>query len=236
MFSYFLYSLTLNFQSLSFQTTSSEKETALKWIFITPYGETDSSYAELFLSQEDCTELAGTPVELSFCTIEKYLNMTASGISADVITCWYTDANFKRLETTELPGLCRTCWTRKFPALPCPKTFIRWCGKFSGRCLRLSAYRNHSLEDTSIKSAAAMIGRKDILEKIHWDSQQPLSKAYCFEQKPFGKPIRLIPCYVELPSLQQMFGVTADTGTAWEDPFFTPGTLESLEFMNTLFL
>ena len=32
-----------------------------------------------------------------------------------------------------------------------------------------------------------------------------------------------------------MFGVTADTGTAWEDPFFHPGTLESLEFMNTLF-
>jgi hypothetical protein len=48
-----------------FQTTSSEKETALKWIFITPYGETDSSYADLFLSQEDCTELAGTPVERS---------------------------------------------------------------------------------------------------------------------------------------------------------------------------
>lgn len=33
-----------------FQTTPSEKETALKWIFITPYGETDSSYADLFLS------------------------------------------------------------------------------------------------------------------------------------------------------------------------------------------
>lgn len=111
------------FSPSPFQTTSSEKETALKWIFITPYGETDSSYANLFLSQEDCTELAGTPVELSFCTIEKYLNMTASGISADVVTCWYTDANFKRLETTGTTwGLCRTCWTRKFPALPCPKT------------------------------------------------------------------------------------------------------------------
>ena len=101
-----------------FQTTSSEKETALKWIFITPYGETDSSYADLFLSQEDCTELAGTPVELSFCTIEKYLNMTASGISA-VGTPIPTLNDWKQ---PELPGLCRTCWTRKFPALPCPKT------------------------------------------------------------------------------------------------------------------
>ena len=82
-----------------------------------------------------------------------------------------------------------------------------------------------------------MIGRKDILEKIHWDSQQPLSKAYCLEQLTAVRKAypKLIPCYVELPSLQQMFGVTADTGTAWEDPFFHPGTLESLEFMNTLF-
>ena len=187
-----------------FQTTSSEKETALKWIFITPYGETDSSYADLFLSQEDCTELAGTPVELSFCTIEKYLNMTASGISADVVTCWYTDANFKRLEN-----------------------FIRWCGNFQGDVYAYPHTGTILSEDTSIKSAAAMIGRKDILEKIHWDSQQPLSKAYCLEQlKAVRKAYpKLIPCYVELPSLQQMFGVTADTGTAWEDPFFHPGTL-----------
>ena len=61
-----------------FQTTSPEKETALKWIFITPYGETDSSYANLFLSQEDCTELAGTPVELSFLheTQSKLINVS----------------------------------------------------------------------------------------------------------------------------------------------------------------
>ena len=220
-----------------FQTTSSEKETALKWIFITPYGETDSSYAELFLSQEDCTELAGTPVELSFCTIEKYLNMTASGISADVVTCWYTDANFKRLETTGTTWALQDLLNKEIPGFTLPENFIRWCGNFQGDVYAYPHTRTILSEDTSIKSAAAMIGRKDILEKIHWDSQQPLSKAYCLEQL---KAVRkaypeLISCYVELPSLQQMFGVTADTGTAWEDPFFHPGTLESLEFMNTLF-
>ena len=220
-----------------FQTTSSEKETALKWIFITPYGETDSSYADLFLSQEDCTELAGTPVELSFCTIEKYLNMTASGISADVVTCWYTDANFKRLETTGTTWTLQDLLNKEIPGFTLPENFIRWCGNFQGDVYAYPHTRTILSEDTSIKSAAAMIGRKDILEKIHWDSQQPLSKAYCLEQL---KAVRkaypeLIPCYVELPSLQQMFGVTADTGTAWEDPFFHPGTLESLEFMNTLF-
>ena len=218
-----------------FQTTSSEKETALKWIFITPYGETDSSYANLFLSQEDCTELAGTPVELSFCTIEKYLNMTASGISADVITCWYTDANFKRLETTGTTWALQDLLDKEIPGFTLPENFIRWCGNFQGDVYAYPHTGTILSEDTSIKSAAAMIGRKDILEKIHWDSQQPLSKAYCLEQL---KAVRkaypeLIPCYVELPSLQQMFGVTADTGTAWEDPFFHPGTLESLEFMNT---
>ena len=220
-----------------FQTTSSEKETALKWIFITPYGETDSSYANLFLSQEDCTELAGTPVELSFCTIEKYLNMTASGISADVVTCWYTDSNFKRLETTGTTWALQDLLNKEIPGFTLPENFIRWCGNFQGDVYAYPHTGTILSEDTSVKSAAAMIGRKDILEKIHWDSQQPLSKAYCLEQL---KAVRkaypeLIPCYVELPSLQQMFGVTADTGTAWEDPFFHPGTLESLEFMNTLF-
>lgn len=220
-----------------FQTTSSEKETALKWIFITPYGETDSSYADLFPSQEDCTELAGTPVELSFCTIEKYLNMTASGISADVVTCWYTDANFKRLETTGTTWALQDLLNKEIPGFTLPENFIRWCGNFRGDVYAYPHTGTILSEDTSIKSAAAMIGRKDILEKIHWDSQQPLSKAYCLEQL---KAVRkaypeLISCYVELPSLQQMFGVTADTGTAWEDPFFHPGTLESLEFMNTLF-
>ena len=220
-----------------FQTTSSEKETALKWIFITPYGETDSSYAELFLSQEDCTELAGTPVELSFCTIEKYLNMTASGISADVVTCWYTDANFKRLETTGTTWALQDLLNKEIPGFTLPENFIRWCGNFQGDVYAYPHTGTILSEDASIKSAAAMIGRKDILEEIHWDSQQPLSKAYCLEQL---KAVRkaypeLIPCYVELPSLQQMFGVTADTGNVWEDPFFHPGTLESLEFMNTLF-
>lgn len=201
-----------------FQTTSPEKETALKWIFITPYGETDSSYADLFLSQEDCTELAGTPVELSFCTIEKYLNMTASGISADVVTCWYTDSNFKRLETTGTTWALQDLLDKEIPGFTLPENFIRWCGNFQGDVYAYPHTGTILSEDTSIKSAAAMIGRKDILEKIHWDSQQPLSKAYCLEQL---KAVRkaypeLIPCYVELPSLQQMFGVTADTGTAWE--------------------
>lgn len=174
-----------------FQTTSSEKETALKWIFITPYGETDSSYADLFLSQEDCTELAGTPVELSFCTIEKYLNMTASGISADVVTCWYTDSNFKRLETTGTTWALQDLLNKEIPGFTLPENFIRWCGNFQGDVYAYPHTGTILSEDTSIKSASAMIGRKDILEKIHWDSQQPLSKAYCLEQlKPFGKPIR----------------------------------------------
>ena len=220
-----------------FQMTSPEKETALKWIFITPYGEADSSYADLFPSQEDYTKLAGTPVEISFCTIEKYLNMTASETPADVVTCWYTDSDFKRLETTGTTWALQDLLNKEIPGFALPENFIQWCGNFQGKVYAYPHTGTILSEDTSIKSATAMVGRKDILEKIHWDTQQPLSKAYCLEKL---KDVRkaypeLIPCYVELPSLQQMFGVTADTGTAWEDPFFHPGTLESLEFMNTLF-
>ena len=74
-----------------FQTTSSEKETALKWIFITPYGETDSSYANLFLSQEDCTELAGTPVERSGLgnLLKNAEPMKPIGIDSQYIAFWY---------------------------------------------------------------------------------------------------------------------------------------------------
>lgn len=220
-----------------FQMTSPEKETALKWIFITPYGEADSSYADLFPSQEDYTKLAGTPVEISFCTIEKYLNMTASETPADVVTCWYTDSDFKRLETTGTTWSLQDLLNKEIPGFALPENFIQWCGNFQGKVYAYPHTETILSEDTSIKSATAMVGRKDILEKIHWDTQQPLSKAYCLEQL---KDVRkaypeLTPCYVELPSLQQMFGVTADTGAAWEDPFFHPGTLESLEFMNTLF-
>lgn len=220
-----------------FQMTSPEKETALKWIFITPYGEADSSYADLFPSQEDYTKLAGTPVEISFCTIEKYLNMATSGTPADVVTCWYTDSDFKRLETTGTTWALQDLLNKEIPGFALPENFIQWCGNFQGKVYAYPHTGTILSEDTSIKSATAMVGRKDILEKIHWDTQQPLSKAYCLEKL---KDVRkaypeLIPCYVELPSLQQMFGVTADTGTAWEDPFFHPGTLESLEFMNTLF-
>lgn len=220
-----------------FQMTSPEKETALKWIFITPYGEADSSYADLFPSQEDYTKLAGTPVEISFCTIEKYLNMTASETPADVVTCWYTDSDFKRLETTGTTWALQDLLNKEIPGFALPENFIQWCGNFQGKVYAYPHTGTILSEDTSIKSATAMVGRKDILEKIHWDTQQPLSKAYCLEKL---KDVRkaypeLIPCYVELPSLQQMFGVIADTGTAWEDPFFHPGTLESLEFMNTLF-
>lgn len=136
-----------------FQTTSPEKETALKWIFITPYGETDSSYADLFLSQEDCTELAGTPVELSFCTIEKYLNMTASGISADVVTCWYTDSNFKRLETTGTTWALQDLLDKEIPGFTLPENFIRWCGNFQGDVYAYPHTGTILSEDTSIKSA-----------------------------------------------------------------------------------
>lgn len=220
-----------------FQLAASEEGNALKWVFITPYGETDSSYNTLFPSQEDCASMAGTPVDLSFCTMEKYLNMTAAGIPADVVTCWYTNSNFKRLEATGDNWSLQDLLNKEIPGFTLPEDFVQWCGNFQGQVYAYPHTRTILSEDTSLKSDAAMIGRKDILENIRWDSLEPLSKERFLEQL---KNVRkaypeLIPCYVELPSLQQMFGVTADTGAAWEDPFFHPGTLEALEFMNNLF-
>ena len=220
-----------------FQLAASEEGNALKWDFITPYGETDSSYNALFPSQEDCASMAGTPVDLSFCTMEKYLNMTAAGIPADVVTCWYTNSNFKRLEATGDNWSLQDLLNKEIPGFTLPEDFVQWCGNFQGQVYAYPHTRTILSEDTSLKSDAAMIGRKDILENIRWDSLEPLSKERFLEQLKIVRKAypELIPCYVELPSLLQMFGVTADTGAAWEDPFFHPGTLEALEFMNNLF-
>lgn len=95
--------------------------------------------------------------ELSFCTIEKYLNMTASGISADVVTCWYTDSNFKRLETTGTTWALQDLLNKEIPGFTLPENFIRWCGNFQGDVYAYPHTGTILSEDTSIKSAAAMI-------------------------------------------------------------------------------
>ena len=112
-------------KSSPFQLAASEEGNALKWVFITPYGETDSSYNALFPSQEDCASMAGTPVDLSFCTMEKYLNMTAADIPADVVTCWYTNSNFKRLETTGDNWSLQDLLNKEIPGFSLPEDFVQ---------------------------------------------------------------------------------------------------------------
>ena len=79
-------------RSVPFKPLPTEPEPALQWVFVTPNGEGSPSYQALFPTQEECAQLAGMPVELTFCTMEKFLNMNTAGLPVDLVTCWYTDS------------------------------------------------------------------------------------------------------------------------------------------------
>lgn len=235
--------LVLNFFSFSapstspFEAVATNENSVLKWVFITPYGENDPSYRSLFPSQEDCANQAGMPVEITFCAMEKYLNMTAAGMPTDVVTCWYTDPNFKRLETTGSSWSLQELLDEQIPGFTLPNDFVQWCGNFQGHVYAYPHTRTILSQDISSETGTVVIARKDLLEKLHWEKGDSLSKDSVLEQL---KTVRkaypdLTPCYMDFSSLQQMFGVRAETGMEWEDPFFHPGTLEALQYMNTLY-
>ena len=221
-----------------FQALASQEESpALHWTFITPYGEEDPSYRAMFPSQEECAQRAGIPVEITYCAMEKYLNMTAAGMSADVVTCWYTDPNFKRLETSRSVWSLQELLDQEIPGFVLPEDFIQWCGNFQGHVYAYPHTPTILSVDDSATSNTVMIARKDLLEHFHWDSQDFASKDSVLEQlKTIRKATnQVIPCYLEFSCLQQMFGVSAETATGWQDTFFHAGTLEALQYMNTLY-
>ena len=125
------------------------------------------SYQALFPTQEECAQLAGMPVELTFCTMEKFLNMNTAGLPVDLVTCCYTDSSFKRLETGGgSSGLCRTCWISRCRASPCQKIFVLVVRQFAGESLCVSPYGHRPLPEEPEQADAVLIARRDLLEKI----------------------------------------------------------------------
>ena len=163
-------------------------------------------------------------MEITYCAMEKYLNMTAAGMSADVVTCWYTDPNFKRLETSRSVWSLQELLDQEIPGFVLPEDFIQWCGNFQGHVYAYPHTPTILSVDDSATSNTVMIARKDLLEHFHWDSQDFASKDSVLEQlKTIRKATnQVIPCYLEFSCLQQMFGVSAETAPAGRTPFSTP--------------
>lgn len=224
-------------RSVPFKPLPTEPEPALQWVFVTPNGEGSPSYQALFPTQEECAQLAGMPVELTFCTMEKFLNMNTAGLPVDLVTCWYTDSSFKRLETGGEFWPLQDLLDQQVPGFSLPKDFVLWCGNLLGKVYAYPHTDTVLSPEEPKQADTVLIARRDLLEKFHWERTDFEKKESVLEQL---KTIRktspeLTPCYLELSSLQQMFGASPVSGGEWEDPFFHPATLEALEYMNTLY-
>ena len=220
-----------------FEVVRTEESPALQWAFITPYGEGGKACRALCPTEASCAALAGMPVEITFCTMEKFLNMAAAGVPVDAVTCWYTDPSFKRLETTGAAWALQDLLDHELPGFTLPEDFVRWCGNMREKVYAYPHTSTILTEDTSASADTVMIARRDMLEKFHWTDADFQEKAQVLEQL---KTIRktepaLVPCYLEFSSLQQMFGAAAVSDGEWTDVFFHPATLEALEYMNSLY-
>ena len=218
---------------MPFEVVRTEESPTLQWAFITPYGEGGKACRALCPTEASCAALAGMPVEITFCTMEKFLNMTAAGVPVDAVTCWYTDPSFKRLETTGAAWALQDLLDRELPGFTLPEDFVRWCGNMREKVYAYPHTSTILTEDTSASAGTVMIARRDMLEKFHWTDADFQEKAQVLEQL---KTIRktepaLVPCYLEFSSLQQMFGAAAVSDGEWTDVFFHPATLEALEYM-----
>ena len=231
-------SLLLTPGKVPFQPLPTDTAQPLRWTFITPHGENSAPYRSLFPTEEECSQRAGVPVIITFCSMEKYLNTAAAGTPADVVTCWYTDPSFRRLETSGSVWKLQALLDTYIPGFTLPEEAAQWCGNFQGNVYAYPHTGTILSQDDSSACSTALIARKDLLDKFHWSCKDFADKESVLEQL---KTIRkassddLIPCFLDFSCLQQMFGVTASSESGWTEPFLHPGTLETLEYMNTLF-
>ena len=162
---------------------------------------------------------------------------TAAGLPVDLVTCWYTDSSFKRLETGGEFWPLQDLLDQQVPGFSLPEDFVLWCGNLLGKVYAYPHTDTVLSPEEPEQADTVLIARRDLLEKFHWERTDFEKKESVLEQL---KTIRktspeLTPCYLELSSLQQMFGASPVSGGEWEDPFFHPATLEALEYMNTLY-
>ena len=169
-------------RSVPFKPLPTEPEPALQWVFVTPNGEGSPSYQALFPTQEECAQLAGMPVELTFCTMEKFLNMNTAGLPVDLVTCWYTDSSFKRLETGGEFWPLQDLLDQQVPGFSLPKDFVLWCGNLLGKVYAYPHTDTVLSPEEPEQADTVLIARRDLLEKFHWERTDFEKKESVLEQ------------------------------------------------------
>lgn len=215
-----------------------EKKNPLTWAFITRYGEGEEVLGELFPSEEQLEALAGVPVTRLFCSADKFWNLYTAGVPIDVVTSCYVDAKLRRFETSgvflQLQDLVKT----EIPDFVISPETEQWCGNLKGEMYAYPHTQTIAQPENNPYPGVILLARKDLLEKYDILREGPYTKAQVLEALKIirKKESHITPGYLDLTTLQQMFGAAAeDESGAWTDPFFQPETLEALQYMNLLY-
>ena len=86
--------------SPGFEVLPTPPAAKLQWAFITRDGGELPEYGCLLPDPRRLEELAGTPVEATVCTADKFMNLIAADVPVDVATQCYADPKLKRFETS----------------------------------------------------------------------------------------------------------------------------------------
>lgn len=238
VFSLFFASRYDSGSTTTFELLDNDGEEKLTWYFVTKSGSTFEEDLSLLPSEEALEELAGVPVQREVCTADKFLNLAAASSPVDVLTSCYMDPKLKRFETSGKIWNLERLAENNFPGFRFPESFIEWCGNTKNDVYAYPHTKTVTEEDKTPTSGVAMLVQKEKREEYFSASSTFGTKGAVVDAL---KVIRknepnMVPCYLDLPSLQQMFGARMENedGT-WQEKFFEPETLEGLEYLNKLY-
>lgn len=224
--------------SPGFEVLPTPPAAKLQWAFITRDGGELPEYGCLLPDPRRLEELAGTPVEATVCTADKFMNLIAADVPVDVATQCYADPKLKRFETSGKTENLQQLLDWELPGFRLSQEFMDWCGNTKGD---VYAYPHTSAVGRASETPGAgvvMLANRKLLEAYALPSG-----SFCGKEETVSalKAIRkaepeVIPSYIDLISLQQMFGARAlDQEGVWQDVFFQEETLEALGYMNRLY-
>lgn len=222
----------------AFQALPAPQEDALHWALITRDGGEIGEYGGLLPDAAQLETLAGMPVDVTVCTADKFMNLIAANAEIDVATRCYADPKLKRFETSGKTESLQRLLGRYLPDFQMPGEVQAWCGNTKGDVYAYPHTRTVGRTSRDAPAGVVMLANKKQMERYGIDSSAFLRKNDTVEALKIIRKAapEIVPSYVDLSPLQQMFGARiVDEDGQWQDRFFQEETLEALVFLNRLY-
>ena len=213
-----------------------EPSADITWFFVTQ-NENTTLDTIAFYPQAELERLAGGPIRFVCGTVNKFLNMMAAGEDIHIVTSMYMEPLLKRFETSGQAISIHKILREQAPEFALSPVFLRWYSNENGQvfsCPHIPITK----ESLQRSAGFTMLANKELMEKY---GVNPTQFTYTEQMLDTLKIIRknepgVIPCYMDLIVLQQMFGVVEeDENGVWQDPLLHPQSLEALELMNRMY-